>query len=89
MTEMSSTPIMIMTAGREGENDVTKKLDKGGEYDPEENPGDAHRKKEQSNMMRIKLNTGNMNPEHKSKYVYENEENKKSFPGFVSAMDEE
>lgn len=96
---MSTTPVVVMTAGREGEVDLSKsdKIDKTGITQiesernqinteiPAENPF-RHEIKMEDKMMRI--NAAEHKPRQDYEYVYKNTV-KSAFPGFVSAMDEE
>lgn len=100
MTEMSTTPVVVMTAGREGEVQLSKsdKIDKTGvsEIDSIKNQIKPEAAEVKVNPFRqdivsddtmMRINAAEHKPRNDYEYVYRNTD-KTSFPGFVSAMDE-
>lgn len=97
MTEMSTAPVMVMTAGREGEADLSKseKIDKTGITDSESNKNKVENPLDMVNPFRkdietadkmMRINAAEHKPRNDYEYVYKNAEY--TFPGFVSAMEE-
>lgn len=100
MTEMSTTPVVVMTAGREGEVDLANsdKIDKTGVslIDSERNQIKSNVPEEKVNPFRqdtktddkmMRINAAEHKPRNDYEYLYRNTE-QTLFPGFVSAMDE-
>lgn len=91
---MSQTPVVVMTGAREGEVDLSKsnKIDKTGEVtvadvasETTEGKINPYQNDLDGKMMRI--NAAEHYPRNDYEYIYKNAKN--SYPGFVSAMDDE